>query len=98
MFMDQPLPRSRSGHLIVMPSEFRLRLEARFEAWALPLELAAEIETRCSWVTYEKGAVIFASGATANLVFWVAKGFVKAYLPLANGGEAWFLSHGVANP
>ena len=87
MFMDQPLPRSRSGHLTVMPSEFRLRLEARFEAWALPLELAAEIETRCSWVTYERGAY-FCQRATANLVFWVAKGLVKAYLPLANGGRS----------
>ena len=88
MFMDRPFSRSRSEHLTVMPSEFRLRLEARFEAWALPRELAAEIESRCSWVTYEKGAVIFASGARANLIFWVAKGLVKAYLPLANGGRS----------
>ena len=53
--MDRPFSRSRSEHLTVMPSEFRLRLEARLEAWALSRELAAEIEARCSWVTYEKG-------------------------------------------
>ena|SRR5579872_1129775 len=86
--MDRPIPRSRTVHLTVMPSEFRLRLEARFDAWALPRELAAEIEDRCSWVTYERGTVIFASGARANAVFWVAKGMVKAYLPLANGGRS----------
>ena len=88
MFMDQSFAPSSPENLTVMPSEFRLRLEARLEAWALPRKLAAEIETRCSWVTYEKGAVIFASGASANLVFWVAKGLVKAYLPLANGGRS----------
>ena len=70
------------------PSEFRLRLEEQFAAWALPHELAAEIEDRCTWVAYEKGSVIFSSGATADLLFWVAKGLVKVYLPLANGGRS----------
>lgn len=73
------------------PSEFRLRLENQLVAWAMPKELATEIEDHCTWVTYERGAVIFAAGATADLIFWVFKGLVKVYLPLANGGRSLVL-------
>ena len=70
------------------PSEFRLRLEQQLESWALPKELAAEVENRCTFVTYERRATIFVSGAPADLIFLVFKGLVKVYLPLANGSRS----------
>lgn len=65
--------------------EFRGRLEDQLAAWALPRELAGEIESHCTPVTYEKGAVIFLRGTPADLVFWLFKGFIKLYLPQPNG-------------
>jgi len=73
--------------LMSKPSEFRLRLEAQLATWSLPHELAAEIEDHCSYVTYERGAFIFARGTAAHLVFWIVKGLAKVYLPLADGGK-----------
>jgi len=67
------------------PSEFRTRLEQQLMAWNLPAELAAEIEERSTLVVFEKGAIVFLRGAPADLVFWLRKGFVKLYLPRANG-------------
>lgn len=65
--------------------EFRGRLENQLAAWGLPRDLAAEIESHCTPVTYEKGAVIFLRGTPADLVFWLFKGFIKLYLPHPNG-------------
>src|ERR1700694_2046686 len=67
------------------PSEFRTVLEDQLTAWNLPAELAAEIEERSTPVAFEKGAIVFLRGAPADLVFWLRKGFVKLYLPRANG-------------
>lgn len=66
-------------------SEFRTVLEEKLTTWNLPAELAAEIEERSISVTFEKGAIVFLHGAPADLVFWLRKGFVKLYLPHANG-------------
>src|ERR1700736_1111601 len=66
-------------------SEFRTVLEEQLTAWNLPAELAAEIEERSTPVAFEKGAIVFLRGAPADLVFWLRKGFVKLYLPRANG-------------
>jgi CRP/FNR family transcriptional regulator, cyclic AMP receptor protein len=66
-------------------SEFRTVLEEQLTAWNLPAELAAEIEERSTPVAFEKGAIVFLRGAPADLVFWLRKGFVKVYLPQANG-------------
>jgi CRP-like cAMP-binding protein len=66
-------------------SEFRTVLEEQLTAWNLPAELAAEIEERSTLVVFEKGAIVFLRGAPADLVFWLRKGFVKLYLPRANG-------------
>src|SRR6202165_4839944 len=67
------------------PSEFRTVLEDQLTAWNLPAELAAEIEERSTPVAFEKGAIVFLRGAPADIVFWLRKGFVKLYLPRANG-------------
>jgi CRP/FNR family cyclic AMP-dependent transcriptional regulator len=69
------------------PSEFRSRLEQQLTAWNLPTELAAEIEENSIPATFEKGAIVFLRGSPANLVFWLRKGFVKLYLPHADGNR-----------
>jgi CRP-like cAMP-binding protein len=69
------------------PSEFRAVLEERLTAWNLPAELAVEIEERLTPVTFEKGTIVFLHGMTADLVFWLRQGFVKLYLPHANGNR-----------
>src|ERR1700686_5179157 len=69
-------------------SEFRTVLEEQLTAWNLPAELAAEIEERSTPVALEKGASVFLRGAPADLVFWLRKGFVKLYLPRADGDRA----------
>src|SRR5205814_1356795 len=53
----------------------------------LASESAAEIENGSTSVTFGKGATIFSRGAPADLIFWLRKGFVKLYLPHANGGR-----------
>jgi Cyclic nucleotide-binding domain len=68
-------------------SEFRAVLEERLTAWNLPAELAVEIEERLTPVTFEKGAIVFLRGAPGDLVFWLSEGFVKLYLPHANGNR-----------
>ena len=68
-------------------SEFRTVLEEKLTGWNLPAELAAEIEEHSTPVTFEKGAIVFLHGAPADLVFWVRRGFVKLYLPHANGNR-----------
>jgi CRP/FNR family cyclic AMP-dependent transcriptional regulator len=68
-------------------SEFRTLLEKQLTAWNLPVELADEIEEHSTPVTFEKGAIVFLHGAPADLVFWLRKGFVKLYLPHANGNR-----------
>jgi CRP-like cAMP-binding protein len=67
--------------------EFRTVLEEQLAAWNLPVELAAQIEEHSTPVTFEKGAIVFLHGAPADLVFWLRKGFVKLYLPHANGNR-----------
>jgi CRP/FNR family transcriptional regulator, cyclic AMP receptor protein len=69
------------------PSEFRTRLEQQLTAWSLPAVLAAEIEENSIPATFEKGAIVFLRGSPANLVFWLRKGFVKLYLPHADGNR-----------
>jgi len=68
-------------------SESALRPEQLLETWALPKELAAEIEQRCTFVTYEERATILRCGASADLVFLVFKGLIRVYIPLANGSR-----------
>ena len=70
-----------------LPSEFCTVLEGQLTAWNLPAELAAEIGNGSTSVIYEKGATIFSRGAPADLIFWLRKGFVKLYLPHANGNR-----------
>ena len=50
-------------------------------AYGLSTDIAAEIEAHLIPVTFEKGAVVFLRGTSADLVFWVLKGLVKLYLP-----------------
>jgi CRP/FNR family transcriptional regulator, cyclic AMP receptor protein len=67
------------------PSDFRTRLEQQLTAWNIPAELATEIEEHSTPVSFEKGGMVFLRGAAADLVFWLQKGFVKLYLPHADG-------------
>lgn len=71
-----------------VPSEFLLRLQNRFAAWNLPAEFATKIESQCIWVTYEKGAIIFARGSIAHVMFWLAKGLVKVRFPLGSSDRS----------
>jgi CRP-like cAMP-binding protein len=68
-------------------SEFRSRLEEILDKCGLPTDMAAYIEDRLIPVTYEKGAVIFLRGAPSELLFWLLRGFVKLYLPHADGNR-----------
>jgi CRP-like cAMP-binding protein len=68
-------------------SEFRSRLEEMLDKCGLPTDMAAYIEDRLIPVTYEKGAVIFLRGAPSDLLFWLLRGFVKLYLPHADGNR-----------
>ena len=78
-----------SGETIVQNqgSEFRFRLEEILDKCGLPSDMAADIEDRLTPVTYEKGAVIFLRGAPSDLLFWLLRGFVKLYLPHADGNR-----------
>jgi CRP/FNR family transcriptional regulator, cyclic AMP receptor protein len=67
------------------PSEFRGRLEETFGLRGLSTDLATEIESRLTQVTYERGAVIFARDSSADFHFWLLKGLVKLYLPHRDG-------------
>jgi len=67
--------------------EFCARLRETLESFALSSDLASEIEDHLTQVTYEKGAVIFLRGSSADLLFWLLKGFVKLYLPLSDGSR-----------
>jgi CRP/FNR family transcriptional regulator, cyclic AMP receptor protein len=68
-------------------SEFRTLLEEKLTGWNLPAELAAEIEERSTTVGFEKGAIVFLHGAPMDLIFWLRSGFVKLYLPRADGNR-----------
>jgi len=68
-------------------SEFRTRLEQQLFAWNLPSELAEEIEALSTSVSFEKCAIIFSHGAASDLIFWLRSGFVKLYLPYADGNR-----------
>ncbi|HET9375548.1 MAG TPA: Crp/Fnr family transcriptional regulator [Chthoniobacterales bacterium] len=68
-------------------SEFRTLLEEKLTGWNLPAELAAEIEERSTTVGFEKGAIVFLHGAPMDLIFWLRSGFVKLYLPHADGNR-----------
>lgn len=79
--------KGRSKEMQDRPSEFRTVLEEQLTEWKLPVELAAQIEENSTPVTFERGAIVFLHGAPADLVFWLRKGFVKLYLPHANGNR-----------
>jgi len=68
-------------------AEFRARLEERLAGWGLSPEFAGEIEKHATPVTYERGAVIFLRGTSADFLFWVLKGFAKLDLPHENGNR-----------
>lgn len=68
-------------------SEFSARLMDTFASYGLSPDLAAEIETHLIPVTFEKGAIVFLRGSSADLLFWVLKGVVKLYLPHGNGNR-----------
>lgn len=60
------------------------QLTEMLAAYGLSSDMAAEIEAHLIPVTFEKGAVVFLRGTSADLLFWVLKGFVKLYLPLGD--------------
>jgi len=65
--------------------EFRAHLEGRLRILGLSLDLAKTVEDRITPVTYDRGAVIFTRGSSADLVFCLLKGFTKLYLPQGDG-------------
>ena len=68
-------------------SEFSVRLMELFASYGLSPDAAAEIETHLIPVTFEKAAIIFLRGSSADLLFWVLKGVVRLYLPHGNGNR-----------
>jgi len=67
------------------PTEFCAQLSQTLAAYELSSDVAAEIEAHLIPVTFEKRAVVFLRGTSADVLFWVLKGFVKLYLPI--GGD-----------
>ncbi len=68
-------------------AEFSIHLTETLAAYGLSSDMAAEIEACLVPVTFEKGAVVFLPGTSADLLFWVLKGFVKLYLPHGDGNR-----------
>jgi len=68
-------------------AEFSPRLAETLAAYGLSSDMAAEIEACLVPVTFEKGAVVFLPGTSADLLFWVLKGIVKLYLPHGDGNR-----------
>jgi len=68
-------------------AEFSIQLTETLAAYGLSSDMAAEIEACLVPVTFEKGAVVFLPGTSADLLFWVLKGFVKLYLPHGDGNR-----------
>jgi CRP-like cAMP-binding protein len=69
------------------PIESVAQLTEILMSYGLSAETAAEIEDHLIPVTFEKGAVVFLRGTSADLLFWVLKGLVKLYLPFGNGNR-----------
>jgi CRP-like cAMP-binding protein len=69
------------------PIESGAQLTEILMSYGLSAETAAEIEDHLIPVTFEKGAVVFLRGTSADLLFWVLKGLVKLYLPFGNGNR-----------
>jgi CRP-like cAMP-binding protein len=69
------------------PIESGTQLTEILMSYGLSAETAAEIEDHLIPVTFEKGAVVFLRGTSADLLFWVLKGLVKLYLPFGNGNR-----------
>jgi len=65
--------------------EFRARLEETLSILGLSRDLAKTLEDRIIPVTYDRGAVIFTRGSSADLVFCLLKGVAKLYLPQGGG-------------
>ena len=72
---------------IQQPQEPCAQLTEMLAAYGLSSDMAAEIEAHLIPVTFEKGAVVFLRGTSADLLFWVLKGFVKLYLPLGDNNR-----------
>src|SRR5207245_11176856 len=70
-----------------LATESCARLTEVLAAYGLSSDMAAEIEDHLIPVTFEKGAVVFLRGTSADLLFWVLKGLVKLYLPFGNGNR-----------
>jgi CRP/FNR family transcriptional regulator, cyclic AMP receptor protein len=66
-------------------TEFCAHLQEMLKSHQIFPDLAAEIENRLVPATFEKGAIIFPQGSSADLLFWLLKGFVKLYLPCRGG-------------
>jgi CRP/FNR family transcriptional regulator, cyclic AMP receptor protein len=69
------------------PLESCARLADTLAAYGISSDLAAEIEAHLIPVTFEKRSVVFLRGTSADLLFWVLKGLVKLYLPVADGNR-----------
>lgn len=68
-------------------SEFSARLAETVTSFGLSPDIATEVEAHLIPVTFEKGAVVFLRGTSADLLFWVLKGVVKLYLPHGDGNR-----------
>lgn len=68
-------------------TEFCAHLQGMLNSAQIFPDLAAEIENHLIPATFEKGAVIFLRGSSADLLFWLLKGFVKLYLPRKGGNR-----------
>lgn len=60
------------------------QLTETLAAYGLSSDVVTEIEAHLFPVTFEKGAIIFLRGTSADLLFLVLKGFVKLYLPIGD--------------
>jgi len=61
------------------------QLPEMLDSYRICPDFAVEIEDHLTPATFEKGAVIFPRGSSADLLFLLLRGFVKLYLPRKHG-------------
>jgi CRP-like cAMP-binding protein len=72
----------------------RPRLALVLEGWHLPSEFIGRLLAYHSRVSYEKGAVLFASGSPCDIFFLVFDGAVRVYATQPEGGQTTFMLAG----
>jgi CRP/FNR family transcriptional regulator len=68
----------------IIPEEARQRFHSLLTRY-LPEQLADELLSRHTSITYAKDCILFFQGSPADLMFWIISGLVKIYCPTPDG-------------